>query len=158
MVKLYLNLQYYNSDKIVVLLVEINKGGMAMCLCKNTGRGDYDKTTRLEIPKELNLYKERTHISVDTCMVSEILYLWENGIGTYGCCCGHNTQLPMINIREEDLEKVKEMGYIVQTNFCGENNIKRVDAVYPKTINITPMMIEESFDYIKEHMKFKNTK
>lgn len=129
-----------------------------MCLCKNIGRTNNDKMTRLEIPKELNLYKEKTYISVDTCMVSEILYLWENNIGTYGCCCGHNSQLPMINIREEDLDKARGLGYIVQTNFCGEDNIKRVDTVYPKTIEITPMMIEECFDYIKEYMEFKKTK
>lgn len=129
-----------------------------MCLCDNMKTGSYKNKTVLKIPKELNLYKEVTHVTVDTCMVSEILDLWAKGIGTYGCCCGHNKHLPMINIREEDLDKVAKLGYVVQTNFNGRENIKRVDTIYPKTIEIKPQMIEHIFDHIKKYMEFKKNK
>ena len=51
-------------------------------------------------------------ISLDRCLVGEILSLWRKGIRTAGCCCGHNVAPPMINaLTEEDGLRMLAMGY-----------------------------------------------
>jgi hypothetical protein len=61
----------------------------------------------------------------------EILRLWELGIKTCGCCCGHGKQTPFIEVKEEYIPKMKELGYVVQPNECRSGD---EDGFVPKTI------------------------
>ena len=77
-------------------------------------------------------YKEQ--VRVDRCIANEILSLWEKGIRTMGCCCGHGRELGFIQVMDEDIDKMLQLGYvnyIYPNDFGGE---KRKDAFIPKNI------------------------
>lgn len=69
-------------------------------------------------------------IAVDKCLLPEILKLWEMGIKTTGCCCGHGRDEPYIGVFNEYIDKMKQLGYKVQFNPCRPNG---EDTFYPKT-------------------------
>lgn len=57
--------------------------------------------------------------AIDKCLLPEILTLWEAGIKTTGCCCGHGQQeLAFIGVAPEYISRMKELGYKVQFNPC----------------------------------------
>ncbi len=70
-------------------------------------------------------------ISIDSCLVDEIKELWSKGIRTTGCCCGHNQIAPYIGVVDEDIPKMKEMGYKVAPNPCRPRS---EDSFYPKSL------------------------
>jgi hypothetical protein len=39
---------------------------------------------------------EKREISIDSCIAHVVAHLWESGIKTLGCCCGHKKQNPSI--------------------------------------------------------------
>ena len=63
-------------------------------------------------------WSSKDTICVDTCLKDEILFLWGIGIRTTGCCCGHNKVEGFIGVFDEDIHKMKELGYKVQFNSC----------------------------------------
>ncbi len=69
-------------------------------------------------------------VSVDKCLLPELITLWELGIRTTGCCCGHGKSEPYIGVRFEDIEKMKELGYKVFSNHLRP---KDEDSFIPKT-------------------------
>ncbi len=72
------------------------------------------------------------HISIDTCLLPEILKLWEFGIKTTGCCCGHgDVSLAYIGVEDEYIEKMIQNGYKTYFNTCRPND---KDSFVPKTI------------------------
>ena len=44
----------------------------------------------------------KTGIAIDACIAPVIQHLWDNGVVTRSCCCGHNIQPPSI-ILEDNL-------------------------------------------------------
>lgn len=54
--------------------------------------------------------------------------MWNNGIRTTGCCCGHGVREPYIGVIEEDIQKMKDMGYIVAPN---QFDLRREDSFLP---------------------------
>ncbi|RFM30042.1 hypothetical protein DXN05_03460 [Deminuibacter soli] len=50
-------------------------------------------------------------VSIDPCIVECIKELWENGIETTGCCCGHRRQRAWVNVASSSYEKMYELGY-----------------------------------------------
>lgn len=69
-------------------------------------------------------------VAIDKCLLPEIIQLWEMGIKTTGCCCGHGKLEPFISVREECINEMKLLGYEVQ---CNPHNLKGEDSFYPKT-------------------------
>lgn len=54
---------------------------------------------------------------IDKCLLPEILKLWEMGIKTTGCCCGHgHKSKAFIGVQDEYIPKMKELGYKVGFN------------------------------------------
>ena len=45
-------------------------------------------------------------------MKEEILNLWDKGVCTCGCCCGHGIGFGYIDIIEEHIPKMLELGYV----------------------------------------------
>lgn len=95
------------------------------------------KTQILHPPKHFIKYNSseeyKEMISVDACLVDEIENLWSKGIRTTGCCCGHGTMLGFIQVVQEDIPKMEQMGYvhyIYENEFGGS---KRKDAFIPKS-------------------------
>lgn len=80
--------------------------------------------------------KYKTNILVDECLADEIESLWNKGIRTTGCCCGHGKYLGFINVYQDDIEKMEHLGYqhyIFEDDFGGE---KRKDTFIPKVMGI----------------------
>lgn len=77
-------------------------------------------------------YKE--DVCIDGCLEDEIKSLWDRGIVTTGCCCGHGMNLGFIQVRTQaDVDKMKSLGYqhyIYKDEFGG---VDRKDAFIPKT-------------------------
>ena len=78
-----------------------------------------------------NDFKES--IVVDACLEEEIKNLWSHGIKTCGCCCGHGRELGFIEVTDECIQMMEELGYvhyIYQDEFGG---VERKDAFIPKS-------------------------
>jgi len=74
---------------------------------------------------------ENKCVSIDKCLLPEIIQLWEMGIKTTGCCCGHGDySKAFIGVRDEYIDKMKEMGYKVWYNPYRPND---EDSFIPKT-------------------------
>jgi hypothetical protein len=53
---------------------------------------------------------------LDRCIAEEVMALWTLGITTTGCCCGHGKVPPYIGVIDEDIGRMKGMGYVVKPN------------------------------------------
>ncbi|MCT6925292.1 hypothetical protein [Metasolibacillus sp.] len=78
--------------------------------------GIYDAMVVLEFPDHVyaingGYYTTKDSCAVDVCMVDEIQYLWQQGIVTTGCCCGHGITDAMINVADCSIQKMIELGY-----------------------------------------------
>ena len=116
------------------------------CKCENVEVGTYANQINI-IPPE---WSSREFISIDRCLKEEIEYLWDEGIITHGCCCGHKEVLPFINVEEEQYERMIELGYTLLTNPHITNGKQRKDTWYPKSIRIEPQMIENHINHYYE--------
>lgn len=114
-----------------------------MCKCKNIDIGSYNAQISFKAPN----WSSKDVINIDLCLKDEILNLWKHGIVTSGCCCGHNKNLGYIGVYPESVNKMLELGYIIQTN---NNDVNRVDSFYPKSIDINPEQVE---NYLSNFIK-----
>ena len=86
---------------------------------------------KCKFPWEDDSEKEPMTVSIDKCLLPEILKLWEMGIKTTGCCCGHGKDKPFIGVDFDDIQKMKDLGYEVFYNKCRPND---EDSFIPKTV------------------------
>ena len=86
---------------------------------------------KCKFPWEDDSEKEPLTVSIDKCLLPEILKLWEMGIKTTGCCCGHGKDEPFIGVDFDDIQKMKDLGYKVYYNKCRPND---EDSFIPKTV------------------------
>lgn len=82
-------------------------------------------------PWEDDSMKEPMTVSIDKCLLPEILELWEMGIKTTGCCCGHGKKGAFIGVDFDDIQKMKDLGYKVYHNECRPDD---EDSFIPKTV------------------------
>ena len=80
---------------------------MYKCNCENVAIGSYCNQVELKAPN----WAGKDIICVDACLAAEIEVLWDKGIKTNGCCCGHNRLEPYIGVYYEHIEEMKKMGY-----------------------------------------------
>lgn len=105
--------------------------------CSDIGFGTYNCAYNIMLPY---LVKDPTDpdrppfpktVAIDKCLLPEILKLWELGIKTTGCCCGHgNKNLAFIGVDPRYIGKMKQLGYTVQFNPCRPDD---EDTFYPMT-------------------------
>ena len=88
------------------------------------GFGTYHDTTQM-MP-----FWRNNAVTVDTCLVDEILSLWDDKIVTTGSCCGHNIVKGFISVTPEDESKMRTLGYQRYPHPDAAVN----DHFYPKTI------------------------
>ena len=48
----------------------------------------------VKLPDDVATWKQNRTISIDSCIVPTIIYLWQHHIETIGCCCGHGKDDP----------------------------------------------------------------
>lgn len=106
-----------------------------MCQCKNVEMGTFTNQMLVELPDHMQQYRKQRNLdprllSIDSCLVKEIEHLWSEGITTTGCCCGHNQAAPYIGVIEEDIPKMRALGYLV---FPIEADLDRTDNFHPKS-------------------------
>lgn len=87
------------------------------------------------------------NVNIDKCLLPEVLLLWEKGIRTTGCCCGHGRHAPYIGVDPEDIPRMKELGYQVADNPCRPG---AEDSFFPKTV-LHYGEIEKGFNWWEEH-------
>lgn len=93
-----------------------------MCECKNIVFGSYDNQIQVgNLPPHMHHYKQKQggdpdSICLDACIAQEVQDLWSLGITTTGCCCGHNELPGFIGVVEEDIPRMKQLGYEVMFN------------------------------------------
>lgn len=84
------------------------------------------------------------------CLVDEVKHLWSLGIETNGCCCGHNEKVAYIGVYDEYIDKMLDLGYVIQTNNI---DLSRRDSFYAKSVDISPEMVEGFCWFLKENIK-----
>lgn len=62
----------------------------------------------IEVPK---LFINEKYKLIDICICKEIKYLIDNGVITYGCCCGHGKLNPNCLVDFKSKNKLNELGY-----------------------------------------------
>lgn len=105
--------------------------------CSDIQFGTYDCGYNIMLPyyvtdpTDKENRKQTKMVCIDKCLLPEILSLWESGIKTTGCCCGHgNSSMAFIGVKEEYIPKMKAMGYVVHHNECRPD---AEDSFTPKT-------------------------
>mgnify|MGYP000951950838 CR=1 FL=1 len=93
--------------------------------CSDVGFGTYDCAYNIMLPYLIKDPCEPDRksfpktIAVDKCLLPEILSLWEQGIKTTGCCCGHgHLDKAFIGVKNEHIPRMKKLGYCVYSNSC----------------------------------------
>ena len=86
------------------------------CFCKNVEIQKYQNTVGM-IP----FWRDKV-VCIDSCLASEIAWLWKHGVVTTGSCCGHGKVSPMINVIDLAIEKMEELGYKHDTHGNDEQN------------------------------------
>lgn len=87
-------------------------------------------------------------VAVDKCLLPEILKLWEMGIKTTGCCCGHgHPDMSFISVRSEYIGRMKSLGYEVRFNKYRPGD---EDSFIPKT-QLLYSDADKGFNWWDEH-------
>ena len=99
--------------------------------CRKSNVQEYDCCVFI-VPRWKSSHK---YICFDKCLTNELFYLWDLGIITSGCCCGHHKGLDgssgYIGVEEEFIPQMKKLGYKVSFNKSRPND---EDSFIPKTI------------------------
>jgi len=97
-----------------------------------------------KLPWENESERVPKYVAIDKCLLPEVLKLWELGIKTTGCCCGHgHSDHAFIGVSDEFIPRMKEFGYKVQRNECRPND---EDEFVPKT-NLSYGEIQKGFNW-----------
>ncbi len=84
------------------------------------------------INKNYERHERKTSTYIDSCIIPEVRWLWDKGIRTTGCCCGHNIEdLSYIGVVEEDIPKMIDIGYKIRKNPFDSS---RQDSFIPKSV------------------------
>ena len=96
------------------------------CNCINVEVGSYNNQIWVHSPAHM---PKDNGYCLDLCIAEEIMSLWRIGITTTGCCCGHSKSTGYIGVIDQDIPKMKSLGYSVQTNPLRPND---EDSFIPK--------------------------
>ncbi len=85
--------------------------------CPNCFGADWQQQAHLVFPPHMykengGYYIEKDSCCVDLCLKEEILNLWDKGVCTCGCCCGHGIGCGFVDVIEEHVPKMLELGYV----------------------------------------------
>jgi hypothetical protein len=100
-----------------------------MCDCENIEIGSYGNQLWVHAPGHM---PKHNGYCLDRCISEEVIGLWREGVTTTGCCCGHNEQQGYIGVADEDIPRMKELGYEVAFNSSRPND---EDSFIPKSIS-----------------------
>ena len=115
--------------------------------CRDISFGTYDCSYGIWTPFKCGYDNEFKLVAIDKCLIKEIIDLWEHGIRTIGCCCGHgDAKQAFIQVELEDIPKMKALGYEEHFDACRPT---AKDAFNPKTV-LTYGEIQKGFNLWEE--------
>lgn len=117
--------------------------------CKEVQFGTSSCAYEIYLPYQLS-NGSRKCVSIDKCLLPEILKLWEKGIRTTGNCCGHGKMKPFIGVENKYIDDMINLGYKVYFNKCRPND---KDMFIPKTEIKTDSEVEPIGEIIDAHEK-----
>jgi predicted alpha/beta-fold hydrolase len=100
-----------------------------MCDCKSYNDYNNATTGTPEVFLKAPDWSSKESICIDACIAEVIQKIWDAGIVTRGCCCGHNKSAPnaIIDGDSEDIRKtldiLKGNGRFWIVGQCLENDI-----------------------------------
>lgn len=101
------------------------------CDCQGVEIGSCDNQVELPRPPHMPASEgAASTICVDACLAEEIQALWQQGITTTGCCCGHNRLPGFIGVTDDDIPRMLALGYRVAHNKMRPGDD---DSFYPKS-------------------------
>ena len=122
--------------------------------CADIGFGTYDCAYNIMLPYlvrdpcDMDAKPTTMIVAIDKCILPEILKLWELGIKTTGCCCGHGRDgMSFIGVKPEYIEKMKSLGYKVRFNECRPDD---EDSFIPKT-QLSYLNADKGFNWWDNH-------
>jgi hypothetical protein len=87
--------------------------GSSMCDCVSYNRphlSGHNGRKEVVLPAPPQITDRPNGICIDACIVDAIQMLWNAGVETLGCCCGHNRGNPSLVIPEhEDAARIKRL-------------------------------------------------
>lgn len=85
------------------------------CHCRNVAMGSHEMSVAVPTPEFLRgtfgCKTNKDVVSIDLCIVPEILWLWSKGVITHGSCCGHGKQAATICVDDSSIATMHELGY-----------------------------------------------
>lgn len=88
---------------------------ISICRCDDVEIGSHDACVAVRTPEFIRgTFGCKTNgelISIDACMVPEVVWLWGQKIITLGCCCGHGKQSATITVDESSIDGMFDLGY-----------------------------------------------
>ena len=73
-----------------------------MCNCRSYNQPEESQEVPEIILPKPKWSSKTNGICVDACIADAIVMLWDNGIITRGCCCGHNKLNPSVIVDESE--------------------------------------------------------
>lgn len=77
-----------------------------MCDCKNIDLGTYEAAVDIWPP-----WESKKFISVDVCIIEEVIFLWSKGVVTTNSCCGHNKVQGSVCVSDDSIPIMQKLGY-----------------------------------------------
>lgn len=74
------------------------------CYCVGVEFGTYEQAVSM-------MAYDGKWVCIDSCIASEIAYLWHNGVRTLNSCCGHGKNHPSVIVEPDDYRKMELLGY-----------------------------------------------
>ena len=75
-----------------------------ICHCNNVDFGTYENQVVMRHPSG-------KLVGIDTCIATEIGWLWHKGVNTLNSCCGHKKLPATVIVHPDDYDKMDELGY-----------------------------------------------
>ena len=76
--------------------------------------------TEVQMPVRVLPSKEIKVKGVDACLAPLVKFLNDNGVQTWGSCCGHGKNRGSISIDESSIRRVLELGFSVSPEEHGD--------------------------------------
>ncbi len=89
------------------------------CTCEDVEPGTYANQILVHAPAHM---PKDNGYCLDKCIAEEVMILWQLGITTTGCCCGHGKPIAFIGVDDADIPRMKAWGYQVHLNSTRPGN------------------------------------
>lgn len=108
-----------------------------MCQCKAIPFQTYLNTVGMRPPTGSRMFTHLKHfgrqtenqyiVTIDSCIASEIAWLWHHEVITLNSCCGHNQATPWVIVHSRSVDQMKRLGYESQAMMLEDKSLRVTD-------------------------------